>query len=224
MVFFTALAVPAIKACSIGYAPIGGFDPDTHTFIGKVIGFKSEVLSPKQRWPMAGLEIEVLQSVDASRNGDKIVVAPSFLLADCGMGGSDLSKLMEDFPLNSSVKVIGRPLKTTASFPSVILVLEAGYSIYTMISINPPAGSLFHSTIDLEFGYDRVSDTDVKGDRNKFEFISFEIRKDLFRLDKSRSLTERKRTLNRLRLAPKHARLNFELVESTYGTARPTDQ
>ena len=184
------------------------FDRELYIFIGEVIGYTDEFKSKRFFKNAYGLKVKVLENVYLPQeSNDYFEVFPLDITSDCRKPiGSSETDLRKDYPINSKVRVIaGSPWHLPYKNKSGQSVLEVNYPRYIYRNdlsnrFSITAGSIFNYA-DLDDYY--------------YDFIEFELLKDLKRLEESSSDEEKVKVLERLLYLPK-SRINFEAAVQNY--------
>ena len=194
--------------CSLAVKPLIKFDSLEYVFTGQVTGLVGPLESAAFRQKAWGLQIKVDEKVSLpqTRRGD-FEVFPLQLWADCSIVGTASEELLKYYPLGSRVKVIARAAKV---LPSVLngdnLRLEIVPGTWSEISRNYYEDGRRMADAQSVFDYKsfkQVSPNDYVESFMPFldakgALPDFELRKDLLRLESTRSKAERVRILRRL--------------------------
>ena len=214
----------AALACTTPGSLIGGFDRETSVFLGKVMGYSTPAKYKASPTQVFGLRIEVTHAVFPAVGPNQYIVYPTRRMADCSEGGFGIDSLKAKYPIGSEVRVIGRFAESIETDSFEHTTLESGARNHTSLSLNPPEKSQGRSSVGAEFEYSLANNTFLNSAADRFDFVAFEVQKDLVRLEQAKTRAERKSILNRLKNAPEYALLSFELIEATYDTDKPTDK
>ena len=182
---FALASASAALACTWPDLPKSKLDPDLYVFIGEVVGYTDSIKSKSVIGKAFGLKVKVLDVVNIPGEArDTFEVFPYDQTGNCKSIGYSVSKVMGDFPIGSTVRVIAR--KAMKIRASVISRLEV-------------EGLLSISRNDLQFGTsDGKSLFDYSSPKRKLGVIEFELLKDLKRLEMAKDAESRVEILKRL--------------------------
>ncbi len=225
-------------SCTFAGRSISRFDDDEYVFIGIVTGYTKDVafdekkekksveaisktfLGEPEKPPSraVGLIIKVKESVYLPKSGSEFEVFQYNLMADCSLSSVSSYKLEREFPINSEVRVIAKEAVLLTEPSSGRIRLEDRPREQGQIIINSDQNVNRLSSSESVFSYkDFIYDMN-KDSASKYLLPSFEIRKDLLRLKKASTQTERNVILDRLFYAPLYGELEFRDVLNLYAT------
>lgn len=222
-IFVSAGAGPA-QACLTPGSLIGRADPQGYVFLGSVLGYTRPQKTTESR-KVIGIKVSVSSFVSPAKDvSPEFVVYPMRRMADCTRGGYDANEIRSAFPMGAQVRVIGRKSDELGLGAEYETVLEAGFVNHTSISINPRDATPGRNSVSEEFDYTLATSSFLGSSAERFYFVAFEVQKDLWRLERASSRTQRNRILDRLRFAPDYAQLSFDLIEASYDVDKPSDK
>ncbi len=182
----------SVFSCSFGVTGLGEFDKEEYIFIGEVVGYTQEIKSSKLKSSAYGLKIKSKESVYLPKKTKfNYEIFPIDSLSDCSLIGKDLDSLKVEFPIGSDVRVIAKEAKYLPKLSDGNIRLENRPSELNSISI--------HTESDKE----SISSENKLFDYKSFKYIidedkwiisslpNFEVRKELLRLKKSKSQSEK---------------------------------
>lgn len=212
------LAINNLAACTLAVPSLGSFDKTEYVFIGKVIGYTEALKLPKIERTPHGLVVEVIERVYLPKTPKTYFeIVPYELGADCSTYGVDKADLQKDFPMNSEVRVIA---KEAAILPNILsagnIRLEIRSEELSDISINTDEQGHRMSTATSVFDYKSYRHDQNKDSDSHYTLPNFEIRKDLLRLEKSKTANYKKTFLERFYYAPSFSDLNYYAVLKKY--------
>ena len=240
-------AACALSTSSVGYAcTIAGkslpkFDPNEYVFIGQVVGFtelvdfdereKGSQLEPMSstsmgNWPnprkTVGIKVRMTEAVHVPRKpAEYFEIYVYDLGADCSIRGSSLVSLKSAFPEGSEVRVISRDaiFVTNPTNPGTIRLEDRPGEMGSIALNTLRKGERMTTATSVfdykSYSYDMNRDTD-----SKYLLPSFELRKDLVRLESSRSPVERRAILKRLFDLPVGSDLDLKSAFDTYAASQ----
>lgn len=199
-------------ACSLALPPIVKFNSHEYVFTGRVVGLVGPSQSKRFRGNAWGLQIEPIDAVYLPKKPMRYFeVFPFELWADCSIAGTKKEQLVKYYPIGSNVKVIARKSKLLPNAAvGTDVRLEISPYVWGDISRNSyedgtpitDSRSVFnYKTYKMVTPGQYVSDfmpfLDARGG-----LPDFELRKDLLRLETTRSRTDRITILERLMYYP----------------------
>lgn len=198
--------------CSLAGKSLSKFDKTEYIFIGKVVGYTEALRLPGSRMQTVGLIVEVTERINLPKTPEAhFEVFPYNLGADCSILGTDKNELEEEFPDGAEVRVIAKEAKL---LPSVLtdgdIRLEVRPEEPSGIARNfyengermTSANSIFnYETFRAPTPADYTEDFMPFLDAKVF-LPDFELRKDLLRLEKSKTQPEKSQILQRLLYLP----------------------
>jgi len=186
-------------------------------FIGKVGGYTNPTKSNQSNTAeIFGLEIKLVQKVYVAQDSKSYQLYPLQMMADCTEGGLGSREIKSRFPIDTLVRVIARKSEFVTSSASDVPVLEAGYVDHTSVSSIASVNAQLTTRMDTIFDYETLASLSTVPLSDRYYFVSFEIQKDLFRLERAKSTTEVEAILNRLEKAPDYARLDISEIRREY--------
>lgn len=205
--------------CSLAGKLFSDFDEKEYIFIGEVVGSTEPAESAKIRGKAYGLIVKVRESVHLPKTPKThFEVFPIQLWADCSFGGTNIEELKNTFPVNSEIRVIAKEAEILPSnLSGGNIRLEDRPGELGSLALNyekektrmTSASSVFDYQ-SFQFRFNEDSDT-------KYLLPSFEIRKDLLRLKRSKTQNERNSILERLENFPNCCGdVDFYTIFNTY--------
>jgi hypothetical protein len=224
-------------ACTLMGKSLSKFDDQEYVFIGKVVGYTDPVAfderkaaasidsmsstslpSATKQKTSVGLKVQLTESVYLPKAAtDFYEIYVYDLWADCSIGGTTVAKLAIAFPIGAEVRVISREATLlTEPAKAGIIRLEDHPGELGSVALNTDSKTGRMTTAKSLFDYksytyDLNSDSD-----SKYLLPAFEIRKDLLRLQTSKTQGERNAILDRLYHVPRHSDLELRSVFETY--------
>lgn len=234
-----AISAP-VKACTLAGKSLLKFDPNEYVFIGVVVGFtepadfderKGTELQPFSssnvgNWPnprkTVGMKVRLTEAVHVPKKpADYFEVYEYDLGADCSTRGVSPEKLKTAFPLGSEVRIVSREA-VFLSQPTIAgaIQLENRPGEMGSIALNVLPGGRRMTTATSPFDYKSYSYDMNRDSDSKYLLPSFEVRKDLLRLESLHSPAERRVILNRLFDVPRHADVALKSIFDTYAASQ----
>lgn len=210
------VSTSSARPCTLGISNEIKFDAKEYVFIGVVTGYtapaayksdedtapvSSSVLSerPRNSKEAIGLIVKFEKAVYTPQSPSEYFEVYDFTLwADCSITGTPIDRLAKDYPKGTEVRVV-------AHDPEYLL--DRGAKDRIRLEVRPTENSFISSdsveTKNVSISVDSVFDYEIYNRGRKWgdldvAMINFEARKDLFRLEQSRSENETKAVLNRL--------------------------
>lgn len=195
--------------CMMSFPHTPDFDKTHYMFIGEVVGI-AEALNFKSgeiKKDAVGLKIKVAENIYSPKLASHYEVFPLSLSTYRSLE-SEAKHLKESYPIGSQVRVVAKQATSIERNPaSSIIRLETSIFNKGSISRNDLSAKLRTSAKTI-FDYKSFVITDYRTKEEQAFRASnnslpdFEMRKDLFRLQKSESKTERIKILERLVFYP----------------------
>jgi hypothetical protein len=215
--FIFCFGSSCIYGCLTPGSLIGGFDRDTYVFIGKVKGYTNATKPKQSNTPeIFGLELDLVQKVYVPRNSKSYRLYPLRMMSDCTEGGLGSGEIKSRFPIDSLVRVIARKSEFVIEPSSDLVVLEAGYVDHTSVSAISSEDSRLSTELKSIFDYETLASHSSIPLSDRYYFVSFEIQKDLFRLETAKSTAKVEAILVRLEKAPEYARIDISEIRREY--------
>lgn len=217
-IFFTNDAF----GCSLHIDPTSDFDRTHYIFIGEVVEVIESVKyeSAGLKGDAVGFKIKVSENVHLPKSASYLEVFPMRLTTDCRLI-SDAKDIRERYRVGSQVRVVAKEATVFKNQPNSIVRLET--SIYNRGSIarNDLSENLRTSGKTV---YDYKSFVERRGasaqeyalSESNYNLPVFELRKDLLRLQESKSEDERTKILERLVFYPYISMLDFPKIARTH--------
>lgn len=198
------LFVNVALGCTLGVKGISRFDDSEYVFIGEIAGYTSSLQGKGLRGDAFGLLIQPREIVHLPKKPKlHFEVFPILLWADCSLSGTSLDKLKIDFRVGTEVRVIAKESSILPRSKNDALVrLEDRPGELGSITVNVDEKGMRMTSAESIFDYRTYSFNIDEDSDSKYLLPSFEIRKDLYRLAKSRSASERTQILERLLYVP----------------------
>jgi hypothetical protein len=226
-IFFTLFFLQSIFGCSIKQSLISKFDKTEYVFIGEVIGYtepiefqyKNKAFFENKDWYKedykyaSGLIVKVKESVYLPKTPKTYFeVFPLKIDSACFTLGISKSELKKKFPINLEISVV---IGEATSFPHVLengnFRLEYKFASSNVIASNVDKNNKHLTSASSIFEYSQLDkDFNVL---NTFPF-DFEVRKDLLRLQLSKTQSEKDIIINRLLQNPTLAIDYLELLKT----------
>lgn len=212
-VVLSLFSTDVAHACRMFGDPIARIDPNEYMFIGSVKGYENVQLAEgvgPQRFmdtTATAVIVEVTESVHVpSLDQNAYEVVPIRYHADCRFSGPSREEIEKQFPIGSKVRVIARIatyFKDEGKPKSARIRLESPPATHSGIWLNVYNNGKPLTSADSLFDYSKSGDS-TEGEYEVRVLPLFEIRKDLWRLEKSRDQRARNKILDRLVLYERH--------------------
>lgn len=176
-----------IFGCSQAYAKISQFPKHIYVFTGEIIGYTDKFESKEIHGEAYGFKIKPVDVLNAPiKAKDFYEVFPFKLEADCSHTGYNLDELKSYFLSNSKVRV---------------MAVEAGFLKGGSQSSQVPlqAFELNENHIKNRYSFSTNSIFDYENSKyQQYSDLQFELYKDLLRIEKAKTLSNKVKILNRL--------------------------
>ena len=225
------------RACTIAGKSLPKFDPNEYVFVGQVVGFTEPVAFDERKagsqlepmsstsmgdWPnprkTVGIKVRMTAEVHVPRKpAEYFEIYVYDLGADCSIRGSSLGSLKNAFPEGSEVRVISHDaIFLTEPAKQGAIRLEDRPGEMGSIALNTLRKGERMTTATSVFDYKSYSYDMDRDTDSKYLLPSFELRKDLMRLESSRSPVERHAILRRLFDLPIGSDLDLKSAFDSY--------
>lgn len=215
--FATMLVSPNVSyPCSLVHTPTSKFNHAEYIFAGQVVGYVGPLTAPHVRGEAWGVIVKprALVSVPRKSAGD-YEVYPLQLEPDCNTSGSTREWLSQQYPEGATVKVAAMEMKTTDGRP---------HGGNVRLSVSPHNNGLMarnEEDVDARTLAGRLYNyggyKEGAGPRRN---IAFEVRKDLWRLERARGDGDKEEVLRRLLHCPRYGVDYAELVRQHISNKR----
>jgi hypothetical protein len=242
IIFTLTIFVCVSYGCTLNGKTLSKFDPTKYVFIGKVGGYTkplefkktkpenriSETIAPETGAPekAVGLIVKIKESVFLPETpAADFEVFPLELGADCSILGTDETALQRQFPIDAEIRVVAKKtqiLPAASDGKNIRLEIRPGEA-------ESIAGNFYENgermtNVDSIFDYRNFKQpTPADYTESFMPFLDaktllpdFEARKDLLRLEKSKSRTEKSQILNRLLYLPIDSRVSLRAMLKKY--------
>lgn len=211
-------------ACSTVYIEPSGFDPSQYMFVGEITGYvisDQPIKFPQSatrrfdeaRGPTAGIVVKVYGTFYTPKPARKIYEVYRFGLgADCGLYSLDLDFMKSRYPIGKLVRIVaGESTHLPTSTDPEIGRLEVRYSGDDVIETRFDPNDKSYDNISSVYDYGSYQ-------RDLIGNPSFELLKDLHRLDIAANQKERNEILDRLTYFPRFCENCTFYLERLYKT------
>jgi hypothetical protein len=201
----------------MGFRPTPDFDNQHYIFIGEIVEIVKAVNLKSQQIKndAVGLKIKVSENVYSPKLASYYEVFPLSLTPSCGLE-SEIKQIRERFPVGSKVRVVAKEATSIKYDPAhSIIQLETSIFNKGIISRNDLIANQ-HTSAKTIFDYKGFVAKQYTTKAEEAFFASnnslplFELRKDLFRLQESKSEEEKTKILERLVFYPDVDNFTFE--------------
>lgn len=205
------LSAEAAYGCRMFGGWISKADPNEYVFIGTVTGYEDVQLVSSgihrfTKSDAAAVIVSVTESVHLpSTDVKSFEVVPMRYHADCSFSGSSREDVEKQFPVDSKVRVVARRavyfLNSGKTSPPR-LRLEAPPVTHTGIWLNTSRKGETLTAAESVFDYSKAT-TNYDDEPGAYSLPLFEVRKDLWRLERSRKQKSRNKILDRMIMYPR---------------------
>jgi hypothetical protein len=212
-VLIVVFLVNNVEACRMFGMPISKANPDEYIFVGTVTGYGDVKLADGvdrdlfRETTALSLIVKATEFVNAPlMNEEMFEVVRIGYGPDCRFFGPTHEDLDKYFPIGSQVRVIARKavyFDTKIVSKRIGVRLETGPTRQSGVWPNVNGEGSFLTSATSIFDYSKAVHT-LNGDWGAAELPTFEFRKDLWRLEKAKSQSDRNRILDRLVLFPQN--------------------
>jgi hypothetical protein len=205
------ISTPACLGCSLIFTPIKAFNSKERIFTGVVLGVVGPLETNNSQEKFWGLKIKVDEVVYFPElSTQSIEVFAIGLSASCSDLGVSKENLEQFYPQGTKLKVIAQAAKILPKAPTRETIrLETSSANLTNFSKNVSEEGKSLSDATSYFNYKTYREPEFPEYADKL-LPAFELRKDLLRLDKAKSQSERLTILKRLLFFPDDSFVDFE--------------
>ena len=199
-----ALSALAVFACQVAAYKPSKFDPTEYVFIGEVTGFTESIDFERNKPPYSdllhdeslkrtnGLMVKVSDVVFVPSEQLEFEVFVYGIGSGCELLGRTLERLQSDFPIGSEVIVVA---SEALQIPKISR--NGGKRLEVYFSRGVFETNISKITLNSIFDFSKVVPKKEEWS-NRFTLGSFEVRKEMFRLEKAINEKEKSAILRRL--------------------------